>query len=75
LFYNIINIEELELYNKIEKRGEQLSRKEEIAQKFCLLGPLGKLYNILVYLYSTTTFVKEFLELAERLVPLDNRTR
>ena len=31
LFHNVINIKELESYNKIEKRGEQLSRKEEVA--------------------------------------------
>jgi len=75
LFHNAINTEELQSYDEMEKRGEQLSGKEETVQKFRLLGPLGKLHNILVYSRSTTALVKEFLELAERLIPLDNRTR
>ena len=70
----MINIEELELYNKMNKRGE-LSGKEDIAQKFWLLGPLGKLHNILVHSCSTSALVKEFKELAKRMVPLDNCTR
>jgi hypothetical protein len=57
LFRNKIDIEELESYNKINKRGE-LSRKEDIVQKFRLLRPLGKLYNILVYSCSTSALVK-----------------
>jgi len=74
LFYNSIEIEELESYDKLEKRGE-LSGKEEIARKFRLLGPLGKLHNILVHMRSTAALVQEFLDLAGRLIPLDNRTR
>jgi hypothetical protein len=74
LFRNEIDIEELELYNKMNERGE-LSGKEDIAQKFRLLGPLGKLHNILVHSRSTSAFVKEFKELAKRMVPLDNCTR
>jgi hypothetical protein len=58
----------------MNERGK-LSRKEDIAQKFRLLGPLGKLYNILVHSRSTSAFVKEFEELAKRMVPLDNCTR
>jgi hypothetical protein len=74
LFYNVINIKELELYKEMNKRRE-LSRKEEIAKRFQLLRPLSKLYNILIHLYSTTAFEKEFLKLARRLVPLNNCTR
>jgi hypothetical protein len=74
LFCNEIDIEELELYDKMNKRGE-LSEKEDIARKFRLLGLLGKLHNILVHSRSTSALVKEFEELVERMVPLDNRTR
>ena len=74
LFRNEIDIEELESYDKMNERGE-LSGKEDIAQKFRLLGPLGKLHNILVHSRGTSALVKEFKELAERMVPLDNRTR
>jgi hypothetical protein len=69
LFYNAIDIKELKSYKR------ELSRKEEIAKKFRLLRPLGKLHNILVYSRSTTALEKEFVKLAERLVPLNNRTR
>jgi hypothetical protein len=31
LFHNVINIEDLESYGEMEKRGEQLSGKEEVA--------------------------------------------
>jgi hypothetical protein len=74
LFRNEIDIKELESYDKMNERGE-LSEKEDIARKFWLLRPLGKLHNILVHSRSTSALVKEFEELVERMVPLDNRTR
>ena len=74
LFHHTVETHELESYDDLEKR-EELSGKEEVARKFRLLGPLGKLHNILVHVHSTPAFVQEFLDLAGRLVPLDNRTR
>jgi hypothetical protein len=74
LFYNAINIEELESYKEMNKKGE-LSKKEEIAKRFRLLRPLSKLHNILVHSRSTTALEKEFFELARKLVPLNNRTK
>jgi hypothetical protein len=74
LFHNSISAEELELYDELEEKGE-LQDTEGIKQKFRLLGPLGKLYNIIVDIRSSTNRTAEFVALAIRMVPLDNRTR
>jgi len=39
------------------------------------MGPLGKMHNIVVHIRGSTARIAEFLELARRLIPLDNRTR
>ena len=69
-----MDIKTLESYDEREKSGEDLT-PEAITYKFRLLGPLGKLYNIIVYSHSNAALIAEFKELAERLVPLDNHTR
>ncbi len=74
LFFNTIDIEKLESYDEMDERGE-LSGNKDATEKFRLLGPLGKLHNILVYSRSQSALEKEFIELAGRMVPLDNRTR
>jgi hypothetical protein len=69
-----VKIEELQSYDdqdqKKEKEGE-----EERRVKFRLIGPLGKIHNIVVYIRGLTARIAEFLELAGRRIPLDNRTR
>jgi hypothetical protein len=74
LFQNDIDIETLKSYDEIETRGEEVTRKEEIAHKFRLLSPLGKLHNIVIHSHDTAN-IDKFKALAGRLVPLDNRTR
>jgi hypothetical protein len=74
LFYNSISAKELKLYNKLEERGE-LEDTEEVKQKFQLLSPLSQLYNIIVDICSSANCTVEFLSLAIRMVPLNNRTR
>jgi hypothetical protein len=39
------------------------------------MGPLGKMHNIVVHIRGSTTRIAEFLEIAERRIPLDNCTR
>jgi len=39
------------------------------------MGPLRKLYNIIIYIYSSANYIKEFKTLAGRIIPLNNRTR
>jgi hypothetical protein len=43
--------------------------------KFRLIGPLGKIYNIVVYIRGLTARIAEFLELVGRRILLDNCTR
>ena len=40
-----------------------------------VMGPLGKLHNIVMHIRSSAGRTKEFENLAERIIPLDNRTR
>jgi hypothetical protein len=72
LFHNVIGMEEMKLYNESEESGEL---GDETKQKFRLLGPLGKLHNIIVNIRGSAGCTAEFLELAERMIPLDNCTR
>ena len=74
MFHNSISAEELESYEELEKRGE-LKDIKKIKRKFRLLSPLGKFYNIIVDIRSSGNRTAEFLALATRMVPLDNRTR
>jgi hypothetical protein len=70
----VINIEELELYNNEEQQGDTRD-KEAKRIKFCLMGPLGQMYNIVIHICSSTAQIAEFLKLASRMILLDNRTR
>jgi hypothetical protein len=74
LFQNVFEIDELESYDEKEKKGETGDEEEKRA-KFRLIGPLGQLHNIIVHIRGSTARTNEFLELAGRKVPLDNRTR
>jgi hypothetical protein len=48
LFHNALDIEELESYEEVERRGE-LGDNEKRA-KFRLMGPLGQLHNNIVHI-------------------------
>src|SRR6266536_585940 len=74
LFHNSISAEELESYEELEKRGE-LKNTEGVKRKFRLLNPLNKLHNIIINIRSSGNRTAEFLALATRMIPLDNRTR
>ena len=74
LFAKVTDIEELESYDSEDERGEK-GDQEARKVKFRLMGPLGKMHNIVVYTRSSTARIAEFIELAGRRIPLDNRTR
>jgi hypothetical protein len=74
LFHNSIEMEDLESYDDLEATG-QFQNDDETRKKFRLLGPLGKLHNIIVNIRGSTSCIAEFLDLAGRMIPLDNRTR
>jgi len=74
LFANVINIEELESYDDKEQQGD--TRDDEAKRiKLRLMGPLGQMHNIVIHIRGSTAQIAEFLELASRMIPLDNRTR
>jgi hypothetical protein len=72
LFHNVIGVEELKSYDESEESREF---EDETKRKFRLLGPLGKLHNIIVNIRGSPGRTTEFLQLAGRMIPLDNRTR
>ena len=53
----------------------EVGDKEEKWATFWVIGPLSKLHNIVVYIRSSAIHIKEFKDLAERIIPLDNYTR
>ena len=67
-------MDELKSYDEKEKKGET-GDEEERRAKFRLISPLSQLHNIIVHIRGSTACTNEFLELAGRKVPLDNRTR
>ena len=46
---DIIEIDKLELYNDNKQQGD-IGDKEARKARFCLIGPLGKIHNIVVYI-------------------------
>jgi hypothetical protein len=53
LFADVINIEELELYDDEEQQGD--TRDEEAKRiKFRLMGPLGQMHNIVIHIRGST---------------------
>ena len=81
------NIKEFESYDDDEEestdtedeedREEEENEEVEEAKraKFRLMGPLGKIHNIVVYIRRLPSRTKEFLKYAKRRVPLSNKTR
>lgn len=74
LFQNLIKIKQVEWYDEQEGMGE-VGNEEEKRVTFRVMGPLGKLHNIIVHIRNSANHTKEFKALAGRLIPLDNRTR
>ena len=67
-------MEQLELYDEQEGKGE-VGDKEEKRATFRVIGPLGKLYNIIIHIRSSASCTKEFKNLAGRIIPLNNCIR
>jgi len=62
------------LYNKQEGKGEVVDKEEKWAT-FWVMGLLGKLYNIIIHICSSAGCIKEFKDLAERMILLNNHIR
>jgi len=74
LFANVMDLDELELYDLEDTDGE-LTNEEAMRAKFRLLGPLGQGHNIVAHIHGSPTCTKVFKELAKRMIPIDNCTR
>ena len=74
MFSDLVDIDELESYDKEEADGELINEEAKKA-KFKLLGPLGKAHNIVVYIRGSGARAEHFRKLAGRMIPMDNRTR
>jgi hypothetical protein len=70
----VINIKELKSYDDKEQRGDT-GDKEAKRIKFRLIGPLGQIHNIVIYIRGSTARIAKFLELVSRMILLNNRTR
>lgn len=77
LFQNTINMEQIESYELGDVREKESSEKDqkEEEEAFRAIGLLGKLHNIVVHIRRSPTRTREFEDLAQRRIPLDNRTR
>ncbi|KJZ70189.1 hypothetical protein HIM_10412 [Hirsutella minnesotensis 3608] len=71
LFQGSLDSKRCELYDN----GEELEGIQKQRVEFRLLGPLGKLHNLVINIRSSSGRTKEFNQLAGRGIPLDNRTR
>ena len=57
--------------------GEEKDETDDTLRQdiFRTMGQLKKLHNIIVHICRSADRTKEFKNLAERIIPLDNRTR
>jgi hypothetical protein len=74
LFIDLVDMVELESYDKVKANGE-LTNEEAKKARFRLLGPLGKAHNIVIHIRGSGNRAAYFRKLARRIIPMDNRTR
>ncbi len=69
-----MDLEELASYD-LEDEDRELIDKEARRARFRLLGPLGKVYNIVIYISRSSARIDVFRKLVGRLILIDNHTR
>ena len=74
LFTEVMDMEELKSYD-LENENRELTDKKVRRARFRLLRPLNQEYNIVVHINGSSARTNVFRKLAERLIPIDNRTR
>jgi hypothetical protein len=72
---NQVSLESLNSYNKQERHTGVFNVTEEIRAQFRLIGPLSQAHNIVIHIRGSARRIEEFHTLANRLIPIDNRTR
>ncbi len=74
LFQAVFTEDDLQSYDRNEAAGREINIEAQRV-RFRLLGPLGKLHNIVVHIRGSALRTKEWIDLAKRMLPLDNRIR
>jgi len=74
LFWGLIEVEQLKLYDEQEGKGKVEGEAEQRAA-FWAIGPLRKLYNIIIHIRNLAGRIREFKDLVGRMIPLDNWIR
>ncbi len=69
-----MDLEELASYD-LEDEDRELIDKEARRARFRLLGPLGKVYNIVIYISRSSARIDVFRKLVGRLILIDNHIR
>jgi hypothetical protein len=76
LFPDETTLDLLASYDKEEELGLNTNDSDSRGSKIrTILGPLGKLHNIVVHIRSSPIRMAEFTAQAKRRIALDNRTR
>lgn len=75
LFKDQIDEDELSSYEDSKDEKIDDSETSRRRKKFRLLGPLGRLHNVVVHIRASPQRTLQFKEEAGRMVPLDNSTR
>ena len=75
LFQGVFSEKDLESYDNELATDIDEKKKEAKASRFRVMGPLGGLHNIVVYIRGSPSRTQEFVRLAGRMIPLDNSTR
>jgi hypothetical protein len=68
-------LKNLNSYNEQERHTGVFNVIEAIKAQFRLIGPLGQVHNIVVYIRGLARRIEEFYMLAKRLILMDNYTR
>jgi len=74
LFINVIDLDELKLYDLEDADGELIDEKI-IRVKFRLLESFGQGYNIVIYIRESSACTDYFRKLVGRIILIDNCTR
>jgi hypothetical protein len=74
LFANVIDLDELELYDLKNADGE-LTDKKAIKAKFRLLKLLSQRHNIVIHIRKLSARTDHFKKLAKKMILMNNRTR
>ena len=77
LFHNFAQIDELDSFEDREAmaRDGLAEATEDLRQIFRVIGPLGKLHNIVIFIRASSGRTQAFVQLVGRSIPLDNWTR